>query len=293
MDEMFILSMLFMFMLIDGMASPIGLTSVVARTNGSHYTMDGRFSSSNTVPIMLWPDKRKDWVNHCENARDLCCLKEIVKDYRNDVLRTLQGESCLQSLPMDLVTNSMPNVRMIQSGKFDAVILSNTEFVALLFVSFNPFFMLDAYQGFKMVVDGVVESNIVIAHNPCYSVVVPGTLASVCMHCNNPLPGNAKFVWTANWYLNYQCNWQCNADYVKNGLVCEKVKLDLPYLEIIVGFGSSFIMLFILMCLYKYRNSHKIIESAVLMEEDKLIPKNEMIQFKGDLKELQLRVKRN
>jgi len=52
-------------------------------------------------------------------------------------------------------------------------------------------------------------------------------------------------------------------------------------------------MLFILMCLYKYRNSHKIIESAVLMEEDKLIPKNEMIQFKGDLKELQLRVKRN
>ena len=280
-------------MLIDGMASPIGLTSIVARTNGSHYSMDGRFSSSNTVPIMLWPDQKKDWINHCENARDLCCLRDIVKDYRNDVLKSLQGESCLLSLPKELVTNSMPNVKLIQSGKFDAIIPSSTEFVALLFVSFNPFFILDAYQGFKMVVDGVVESNIVIAHNPCYSVVVPGTLASVCMHCNNPLPSNAKFIWTANWYLSYQCNWQCNSEYVKNGVVCEKAKLELPSIEIVVGCGSSLVIMLILVCLYRYRNSHKVIEPLPTLEEEKLLPRTDMIQFKGDLKDLQLRVKKN
>jgi len=285
--------MLFLFMLIDGMSSPIGLTSTVARTNGSHFTMDGRFSSSNTVPIMLWPDKKRDWVNPCQNAQNLCCLQEIVKDYRNDILRNLQGESCLQSLPKELITNSMPGVKMVQSGRFDAVIPSNIEFVALLFVSFNPFFILDAYQGFKMVVDGVVESNIVIAHNPCYSVVVPGTLASVCMHCNNPLPLNAKFVWTSNWYVNYQCDWQCNSDYVKNGVVCERAKLDIPFFEILVGCGSSFFILLILMCLYRYRNSHKITEQVIPTEEEKLLPKNEMIQFKGELKELQLRIKKN
>jgi len=75
--------------------------------------------------------------------------------------------------------------------------------------------------------------------------------------------------------------------------VCERAKLDIPFFEILVGCGSSFFILLILMCLYRYRNSHKITEQVIPTEEEKLLPKNEMIQFKGELKELQLRIKKN
>jgi hypothetical protein len=75
--------------------------------------------------------------------------------------------------------------------------------------------------------------------------------------------------------------------------VCEKAKLDLPFMEIVVGCGSSLVIMLILVCLYRYRNSHKVIEPLPTLEEEKLLPRTDMIQFKGDLKDLQLRVKKN
>lgn len=285
--------MLFLFMLIDGLAPPVGLNSIVARSNGSHFTMDGKFFYGTSVPIMFWPKESEAWVNYCSNEKNLCCLKTMVQHYRNDQLEGLIGNQCIEALPNDLVTNSAPHVSMVKPGQFHAIIPSTTHFVGILFINLDPFYIIDAYQSFKMVVDGVVESNFVIAHNPCYSVVVPNTMVSVCMHCNNILPANAKFVWTPNWYVNYECDWQCLANHVKNGPGCEYVKSDIPVLELGVAFASSFIIVFILICLFRCRKMSKVVEPVAKVEEEKVPNKNEMIQFKGELKELQLRVKRN
>lgn len=285
--------MLFLFLLIDGLASPIGLTSIVARSNGTDFTMDGKFLSGKAIPVMFWPKEGEVWTNYCAGAQDLCCLKSMVEHYRNDRLQSLISSDCLQSLPSELVTNSMPEVELIDSGQFHAIIPSSTHFVGVLFVNLDPFFIVDAYQGFKMVVDGVVESNFLIAHNPCYSVIVPNTLVSICMHCNNVLPANAKYVWTSNWYVNYDCDWQCLPNYIRNGGGCEYAKSNIPYLELTMAFGSSFMIILILILLYRCRRVHKVVEIPTKSEEEKLPQKNEMIQFKGDLKDLQLRVKKH
>lgn len=281
-------------MVIDGLASPVGLTSLLAKSNGSHYIMDGRFSYGSSVPVMFWSKDDHEWSNYCFHEKDLCCLNRMSQDFRNDRLQSIVTENnCLTNLPTELVTGSTPNVRMTSSTTFHATVPSDTKFLGFLFVNFNPFFILDAYQGFRMVVDGVVKSNFVISHNPCYSVVVPGTLASVCMHCNNPLPMNSKYIWTPTWYVQYHCDWQCLPDYVKSGNACEYAKVELPLFEIGLGFGSSLLVIFILCCLYKFKRSLKHMEEIPKNEEERPLLKNDMIQFKSEIKELQLRVKKN
>lgn len=281
--------MFFLFMVLDGLAPPIGLTSVTARANGTQLVMEGRYEAGASVPILVWPKSGEPWVNPCAKATDLCCLRDVNAKYRNDALRSVQGTQCLKSLPPNLVSGSRESVAST-ANSFQATVPSTTSFVAILFVHSQPFFILDGYQGFQSQPGGLAESSLVIAHNPCYSVVVPGTLASVCMQCNNPLPANAHYVWTSSWYTTYFCDWQCNADFVKEDTECTSAVRRVPLVGIVLGASAAvLLMVFIIYCTLK--KSH-----APPPEPETTVFKvqSDMIQFReGAALQVPLRIKRS
>ena len=279
-----------LFLVMDSLAPPIGLTSVTARTNNTQMIVEGKYQVGQARPILVWPKNTEPWLNPCRMATDLCCLREVNAKYRNDALSAVQGPSCLQSLSGDFVGGSRPNV-FASTDSFQAVVPVGTQFVAVLFVHYNPFFILDGYQAFRPEAASTVESTLIMAHNPCYSVVVPGTLVSVCMQCNNPLPPNARYVWTQSWYNDYYCEWQCNPDFVKSGAGCDIALTKIPWMEIGVAGGACVVVVIIILSIYCTLRRN----AAVVLPEPAapVISKSDMIQFKDEVKELELRIKRH
>lgn len=280
---------MFVLMALDGMGPPIGLTSVTARANGTLLHMEGRYECGSSIPLLVWPKTLEPWLNPCKKATDLCCLRELNTKYRNDALKSVQGASCLKSLPPNLVAGSQPNV-VANGNSFQATVPISTPYVAILFIHHNPFFILDGYQAFHTETTGNVESSLVIAHNPCYSVVVPGTLASVCMQCNNPLPMNARYVWTPSWHSDYFCEWHCEPNYVRNGVECEMATRKVPLIGIVVGACSA--VVFIVLIIYcTLRRSPSPPPEAPEIELVRV--RTDMIQFKEGSLQIPLRMKRS
>lgn len=279
----------------DSLAPPIGLTSVTARVNGTLLLLEGRYQSGASTPILVWPRSEggSAWLNPCRKATDLCCLREVNSKYRNDALASVQGPQCLGSLPPNLVGGSRAGVAALP-GSFVASVPVGTAFVAILFVHANPFFILDGYQGFSAGGgSGSVETSLVIAHNPCYSVVVPGTLVSVCMQCNNPPPPNSKYVWTASWYVDYLCEWQCDPEFVRSssGLACEAASRQIPLMGLVAGACASVIVA--ITAIYCALRRVQVMASAPEAPDADLVRlRTEMIQFKDGTPPI-LRVKKN
>ncbi len=274
-------------MVLDGVAPPIGLTSVTAHVNGTKMIMEGRYEAGMSTPILFWPKSNAPWSNGCKNAKDLCCLKDLNAKYRNDALASVQGSQCLKSLPPNLVGGSRDSV-FASEKSFVATVPSSTSFVAILFVHSTPFFILDGYQAFTIQSEGLVESNLIIANNPCYSVVVPGTLASVCMQCNNPLPSNAHYVWTSSWYTAYYCDWQCNQDFLKEGSECVQATRAVPLFGLVAAACAAvIIMIIVIYC--SLRKHH----SAPEPDVEVFKVQSEMIQFKDGTAIIPLRIKKN
>jgi hypothetical protein len=274
----------------DSVAPPIGLASVTARVNGTQLLLEGKYQSGLSTPILVWPKSSEPWLNPCLKATDLCCLREVSAKYRNDALASVQGPSCLKSLPPNLVGGSRPGV-VAMPGAFAASVPVATAFVAILFVHSNPFFVLDGYQGFTADPGGSVETSLVIAHNPCYSVVVPGTLVSVCMQCNNRLPPNARYVWTPSWHSDYQCDWQCDPDYVRNGPDCEVAARQVPLVGLVAA-ASATVVVAIVLIYCAIRRAHVMSAPPEPPEVDTVRLRSDMIQFKDGAPPM-LRVKRN
>jgi hypothetical protein len=201
-----------MTMLLDGDAPPAGLMSLSVTVNGTSMLVKGTYMRGDTTPLLVWP--RKDtWHNPCRAATDLCCVRDLLLDYRNDELQRQQGPRCIVSLKGDLVAGSRPEVSVFDNRNFTASVPLDTPFVAMLFIHENPFYTLDSVQTFALRTDGTVEVNAVLQNNPCYNVEVPGRPFKVCMHCNNLLRSNAHFVWTPTWYIDYVCDWKCDDGY--------------------------------------------------------------------------------
>jgi hypothetical protein len=99
---------------------------------------------------------------------------------------------------------------MTDTRNFTATVPLDTPFVAMMFVHSNPIYALDAVQTFTVRPDGRLVVQAIIQYNPCYNVDVPGKPFKVCMHCNNVLRANSRFVWTPTWYIDYTCEWRCN-----------------------------------------------------------------------------------
>jgi hypothetical protein len=273
----------------DFVAPPIGLSSVTARVNGTQLLLEGRYQAGASTPLLVWPrTDGQTWLNPCLKATDLCCLRQLSVAYRNDALSSVMpsGTACLRSLPPNLVGGSRPGVRSFPDGSFSASVPLSTAFVAILFVHASPFFMLDGFQAFSA--DANVEANLVIPHNPCYSVVVPGTLVSVCMQCNNALPPNARYVWTASWYLDYQCEWQCAQDFVRNGPECVLASRQVPLVGLIAGASASVIVA--ITAIYCALRRVQVMAAAPEAPAiDVVRVHSEMIQFK-DVDKLQLKM---
>jgi len=282
--------MIFLLMAIDGLSPPIGLASVTAHANGTQLVMEGRYQAGLATPILVWPRTLEPWVNPCKGATDLCCLKTVATKYRNDALSSVQGPACLKSLPPNLVSGSRPNV-LSTTESFHTVVPLATPWVAVLFVHASPFFVLDSYQAFQSEAGGSVETSLVIAHNPCYSVVVPGTLASVCMQCNNPLPSNARYVWTQTWYTDYVCEWQCEPDYVRNDNACESAARRIPLMGVIGGACAAVVVILIII----YCSLRRAYVPPPDAHHDVEVPKlrSDMIQFKDGNPLIPLRIKRS
>ncbi len=127
-----------MTMLLDGGAPPAGLISISAAVNGTSMLVRGTYERGDTTPMLVWP--RKDtWHNPCRAATDLCCVRDLLLDYRNDELQRQQGPRCLTSLKDDLVAGSRPGVFVV-ANNFTASVPLDTPFVAMLFVHARPFF---------------------------------------------------------------------------------------------------------------------------------------------------------
>jgi hypothetical protein len=270
---------------------------VTARANGTQLLLEGSFQSGGSTPILVWPRAEgQAWLNPCAKATDLCCLRQLSTTYRNDALASVMpaGTACLRSLPPNLVGGSRPGVRVPSPSSFAASVPLATPFVAVLFVHASPFFMLDGYQPFSAS-DADVQTSLVIDHNPCYSVVVPGTLVSVCMQCNNRLPPNARYVWTPSWYLDYTCDWQCSPDYVRNGPECEPAARQVPLVGLIAGASATVIVAITAIYCALRRNSAAPPPPPADIDVVRL--HSEMIQFKdvdaAQFKVPSLRVKRN
>ena len=198
-----------MTMLLDSGAAPVGLTSISAAVNGTKLSIQCSFEASDTTPILVWP-RKNEWHNPCRQATDLCCMRDLLLDYRNDELEKQQGPRCMQGLTGNLITGSREGVAMQGVRNFTALVPLDTPFVAMLFVHMNPFYVFDGAQMFSIRQNGSVEIRAMLHSNPCYNVQVPGKPFGVCMHCNNALGPNARFVWTPTWYVDYVCEWQCN-----------------------------------------------------------------------------------
>ncbi len=242
-------------MMLDGFAPPIGLKSITASVNGTEIWMEGYFETGNAIPLLVWP-KTSQWFNPCIKSTNLCCLRDVNRNYRNDVLKKIQGSDCLTSLPNNLISGSRENV-ISTKNYFHAKIPINTAFVAMLFIHLDPFFILDGYQQIKIVPTSDYTSTFVIDNNPCYNVIVPKTLITVCMKCNNVLPRNAHFIWTPSWHINYHCTWECNFNHLNVENQCEIVENPIP-LQTIIGVVTACVVLF-LICMFvcvKRRNLH-------------------------------------
>lgn len=268
-------------MVLDGLSPPIGLTSVTARINGTQILMEGFYEPGLATPILVWP-KSEAWFNPCKRAKDLCCLRDVNRIYRNDALKKAQGTNCLTTLPANLVAGSRENV-VATRNSFQAIVPLQTSYVAILFVHMKPFFILDGFQEFKIVPSGDVSTSLVIANNPCYSVVVPGTLASVCMQCNNALPANAYYVWTPSWYNDYRCSWLCNPNYAQNGNYCEQaVSETVPLRNVIVGVVAGVTCLIALIYCNLKRTRRVQISEPMNIPETTVASKKDIIQFRDD-----------
>ena len=197
-----------MTMILDGVASPAGLTSVSATVNGSLLRVQGTYERGETTPLLVWP--RKDtWHNPCRMATDLCCVRELLLEYRNDELQRQQGPRCITTLKGDLIAGSRPDV-LASNNNFSALVPIDTPFVAMLFLHTDPFYTLDSVQTFNLRANGAVDVRAVVQNNPCHNVEVPGRPFKVCMHCNNVIRSNAHFVWTPTWYIDNVCYWKCD-----------------------------------------------------------------------------------
>jgi hypothetical protein len=213
-------------MILDGgTAVGAGLLSVSAQANGTSMRVSGRYEAGGMVPVLVWPGAGGGvWGNPCRSASDLCCMREVVSLYRHDALaaavRALPPSACPRELRGDLVAGSLQGMQAGR-GTFTATVPSATPFVAMLFVHSDPFFVLDSVQQFRALPTGEVEVRAMATSGPCHHAAPPGLPFTVCMHCNNPLPAHAHFVWTQSWYVDLRCDFECDAGYGRDGGGCE------------------------------------------------------------------------
>ena len=278
-----------MTMILDGSAAPAGLLSLSVVANGTNMWLKGSFEPGDTIPMLVWP-RNGAWKNPCRTATDLCCMRELLLDYRNDEVQRQQGPRCLTGLKGNLISGSRPDVKMHGDRNFSAVIPLDTPFVTMLFVHVSPFYVIEAVQTFKILPGGAIDVNAIWQNNPCYQVDVPGKLFKVCMHCNNVLRENSMFVWTPTWYTDYVCDWRCKDGFETLDQQCVPLtKTSVPLMPLAIGI-SAFVVLVLGACFCCQRNQAP-------SEPDTPTPLNakaEVIQFREmSITPMQIRVKIN
>jgi len=242
-------------MLLESSATPVGLTAVKATANETKMSIEGRFEASGTIPVLVWP-RKATWENPCRKSADLCCMRDLLLDYRNDELQRQQGPKCLTGLTGNLVTGSRQGVTMQSPNTFTALVPLDTPFVAMMFVHLDPFYVLDGVQTFSIRQDGTVEMSAIVKHAPCHNVEVPGKPFRVCMQCNNILKANARFIYTPTWYVDYTCEWKCNDGFVidSNPLdpQCVGSHTEVPLMIIIIAASAVVVavLLVLLLCFF-------------------------------------------
>jgi hypothetical protein len=244
-------------MILDGTSAGAGMMSVSAAVNGSAMVVTGQYEAGGLIPVLLWP-RTGPWVNPCRSASDLCCMADVGQQYTNDALRAalarLAPRQCMVSLAGDLVKGSRPGVESAP-GEFKATVPVDTPFVAMLFVNIKPFFIIDGVQQFLARPDGLMEVKALVTNSPCYHVVPHGLPFTVCMHCVNPLPSYAHFVWTPSWYVDLKCDHECDNGYAPAAAGgCEALSEGLPsFVPYAVAGGVVLVLSVGLCCLWRCR----------------------------------------
>ena len=280
-----------MTMILDGSAAPAGLLSLSAVANGTNMWLRGSFEPGDTIPMLVWP-RNGAWANPCRTAADLCCMRDLLLDYRNDEVQRQQGPRCLTGLQGNLISGSRPDVKMHGDKNFSALVPLDTPFVTMLFVHMSPFYVTEAVQTFKILPSGAIDVGAMWQNNPCYHVDVPGKPFKVCMHCNNVLRENSMFVWTSTWYIDYVCDWKCKDGFeaASLGQQCVPVSAtSVPLMPLAIG-ASALVVLALGVCLCCQRQQAPPEPDAPMQSNSKA----EIIQFREmSITPMQIRVKIN
>lgn len=273
-------------MRLDGSAPPIGMHSVAAHWANDSLKITGYFEAGKSIPILMWPaDPSQPWENHCAGSKDTCCLKQMRK-YNTELQSSFPSSGCMASLK-PMVSGSTQNIKSTKNS-FEATFTRHVPWVAMLFFHMSPFFTMEAVQKFSTSAIDSAHGSFIVHNNPCFVAAVPGTGQTICMTCNNILPSNAHFVYTEMWYSTYRCDWECNQNYALSDGFCS-VANQVPLREL-VGVICIAAVIGVAVCFFARKtnrphHNHHYKEC----EEEPLLSKNDVIQFREDIMDLRLK----
>lgn len=206
---------------LDSYTSGVSFHNLSASIKGSAIHLEGQFTSSDFIPILLF-SVGVPWMRPL--CQDPCCLWDMARRYMDTELASALGPTCNASV---LSENNPRLMKSARSGPTTWTLDTNLHpsFVAMLFVCLQPRFELQ----YGIMPISWADSSTVMrwsaswAGQPCHQVRYPDG-RQVCIACFNSKPDKAVFVFSADWFNTFQCQWACEPGYL--GPNCE-VPLDL------------------------------------------------------------------
>ena len=225
----------------------------------------GAYDASDLIPVLLF-SVGTPWVEPC--LRHVCCLWDVLERYRDHALMDALGSPCNERVNLtakDLMKGNAPAT----SGRWEVNTMIHPSFVAMLFLCLSPVF----YMYYEIV---PMEWETDSAHwssawygQPCHQVTYTDG-RKLCIYCANEKPGNARYVFTPNWFQTFQCKWECNPGFMGPG--CELS------VGLVMGAGAGVLGVFllsfavgVLMHVWRMGSAKKVVDSLPLVQNP-LVP---------------------
>jgi len=204
---------------LDSSTRGVRFYNLTADVSNDRILLTGAYEASDLIPVLLF-SVGVPWIEPC--VKHICCLWDIAARYRDHDLLAALGPTCDEGANLkarDLMKGNPPSSR-----EWSVRTMIHPSFVAMLFLWVDPAF----YIFYEIVPMQWVETSTIRWQaswygQPCHPVMYPDG-RQVCIHCANPKPANAVYVFSANWFATFQCKWACQPGYL--GPNCD-VALDL------------------------------------------------------------------
>lgn len=175
--------------------------------------MNGVYDASDLIPVLLF-SVGVPWVEPC--LRHVCCLWDVLERYRDHALIDALGSPCDERV--NLTSKDLMKGSKAENGRWEVNTMIHPSFVAMLFLCLSPVF----YMYYEIVPveweAGSLRWSAAWYGQPCHQVTYTDG-RKLCIYCANEKPGNARYVFTPNWFQTFQCKWECDPGFMGPG--CE------------------------------------------------------------------------